>query len=140
MKKDLFLQTPHFFLFILVENVVSTSTADVVFVVDSSGSIGKCHYELMMNFVVDVCNSFTISPEGVRVGLVAFSTDSKAAFSLGDKNSAPEVTETIQNLPYQSGGTNTHLGLDDLRQMMITYGRPGNTGVPRFAIVLTDGQ
>ena len=107
---------------------------------DSSGSIGQCHYDLMINFIVDVCNSFNISKDGVRVGLVTFSDDSEIEFTLEKYNSAEDVTKAIRNAKYQEGMTNTYQALQDLKKIMKTEGRPMKSGVPRIAIVLTDGQ
>ena len=94
----------------------------------------------MRKFVLDVCDSFSISNEGVRVGLVSFSTESKVDIVLGQHNSPDNVASAIRNIIYQGGGTQTDRGLRDMRQLMKSYGRRHSEGAPRFAVVLTDGQ
>ena len=112
----------------------------MVFVVDSSGSIGDDHYEIMMQFIVKVCRSFNISREGVRVGLISFSDDSQIEFYLDKYTNSESVAEAIMSVEYQEGMTCTSDGLHDLNKLMKSQGRPAKTGVPRIAIVLTDGQ
>ena len=95
----------------------------------------------MMTFIVDVCNSFSVSNDGVRVGLIAFSEGSQVEISLTQYNSLEDVNFAIQNIAYQCGDrTCTSKGLDDLRGLMMAEGRSPDKGVPRFAIVLTDGR
>ena len=117
----------------------TTSEADVVFVVDSSASINSAdqnNYNLMIGFIVKVCGQFNISRDGVRVGLVNFSTDSIIEFRLEDFDSKPEVFDAIRSIKYQDEKTSTWQGLQDLRQVM----KSARTDVPRIAIVITDGR
>ena len=47
--------------------------ADIVFVLDGSGSIGSTNFELVRDFVVEVVNSFEVSPNNYQFGLQQFS-------------------------------------------------------------------
>ena len=44
--------------------------ADIVFVVDSSGSIGNASWQLVLNFTASMVESFPIGDLGARFGFV----------------------------------------------------------------------
>ena len=89
----------------------------------------------MIGFIVKVCGQFNICRDGVRVGLVNFSTESIIEFGLEDLDSKHDVLQAVRSINYQGKDTNTFKGLQDLKQVMMF----GRTNVPRIAIVLTDG-
>lgn len=55
---------------------------DVVFILDSSGSVGEDNFELVKEFVHKLFNeSLSIAPDLVRVGLMTFSSVSHVRYS-----------------------------------------------------------
>ena len=46
--------------------------ADILFILDSSGSIGQTNWDLMVDFVHEVVNSFSISNDGYKFGVDYF--------------------------------------------------------------------
>ena len=87
----------------------SSPKADVVFVIDSSGSIGSNNFRKVKNFVKNVVGSFDISNNTVRVGLVQFSSSSVVEFDLLKYSSANGVTTAVSALQYHGGGSKRHL-------------------------------
>lgn len=64
--------------------VACTATqADIVFVVDSSGSIGFDNFEKVKVFIQGLINSLDIDPDLTRVGLMLFNDNQQWAFRLG---------------------------------------------------------
>ena len=61
------------------------SPADVIFALDSSGSIEEENYYIMENFVRDVISSLDIGA-GTRVGLITFSSDTRVGVSSCNNN------------------------------------------------------
>jgi uncharacterized protein YegL len=115
------------------------SGIDVIFVLDSSGSVGSNNFQTMKTFVINVISDFSIGPTKTRVGIINFSTDVAEAIPLGSINESSSLNAAINSIPYIGRGTNTHLALNLLRTSGFANSR-ANEGIPRVAIVLTDGQ
>ena len=56
--------------------------ADIVFIIDSSGSVGRANYAKIMRFVMAIVDDLTISPNATQVGLVTFSSRAWMIFPL----------------------------------------------------------
>ena len=81
--------------------------ADIVFILDSSGSIGQANYNKMLNFVRDVTSKFDVGQNKVRVGVEIFSDRSYIQFHLNKYGDSASVDNAIANIPYKQGTTNT---------------------------------
>ena len=46
--------------------------ADIMFVLDESGSIGSVNYQSEKNFVAQVINNLVIGPDANRVGVITY--------------------------------------------------------------------
>ena len=115
---------------------------DLIFVLDSSGSIGSYNFQLMKNFTADVVRNLNIGPDETRVGLVLYSTSASAQFSLNSHMTDTSLLEAIDNITYTGGGTNTGAAISIcIQQFNTSYGaRQKSNGIPRIAIVVTDGR
>ena len=89
--------------------------ADVVFVVDTSGSIGRPNFERIKEFIKDVVLTFDVDYRYTRVGLIEFSTTPKIEFKLFEKNNITELLDAIDNITYSGGGTSTSDALELMR-------------------------
>ncbi|XP_053401477.1 uncharacterized protein LOC123550590 isoform X2 [Mercenaria mercenaria] len=114
--------------------------ADIVFILDSSGSIGQSNYNKMLSFVRDVSSKFDIGPDKVRIGTEIFSDRTYIQFNLNKYNDGASVDKAIGNIPYKRGTTNTGQALKDAYSKMFTAGNGDRPGVPNIAIVVTDGR
>ncbi|WAR30004.1 COCA1-like protein [Mya arenaria] len=81
--------------------------ADIMFLLDSSGSVGSPNFQTMKGFVHDMMNSFNIGPNAVQVGVDTFQTSVKAEFYMNTYQDRPSVQQAINNIAYHSGLTNT---------------------------------
>jgi hypothetical protein len=123
----------------------NSNGADIVFVVDGSGSIGAANFVLIKNFIRSAVDVFDVGlgPTQTRIGLIQFATDVFHEFYLTTYTNKTQLLAVINNLPYRGGGTNTHLALDAMRTVSYTEARgarPLDNGHPRVGIVITDGQ
>jgi len=112
---------------------------DLVFVVDSSGSIRDAGYEnwdTVLQFVADVVQSLTIGPQSVQVGMVVYSNNARVDFNLNTHMSASPIVNAILSASYIGGTTNTADGINMARTQVFPTGRNGAT---RVMIVVTDG-
>ena len=116
--------------------------SDIVFVLDSSGSIGSSNFETVRTFVLDFVEGLTIGPNDNQVGVIVFSSSASVVFKLNTYSSKNGVLNAISNIAYTSGGTATHIALQLLISQGFTTGggaRLSDGGVSRLAVVLTDG-
>ena len=105
---------------------------------DASGSIGSTNFVTMKNFVKTIISNFEIGTDKTRVGVIRFSSSASVVIPLGSINNASLLNTSITNIYYIGLGTATHLALN----LLITAFNNSRTseGVPRVAIVFTDGQ
>ena len=116
---------------------------DLVFLLDSSGSIGDTNYDKVLKFVTETVSQFDIGPSATQIGLVIFGDYAQAQFHLNTYNDNVSVIHAVENTPYLKEYTNTPDGLDRLIDEFNTssFGaRPEEQGIPRVSIVVTDGQ
>ena len=108
----------------------------------ASGSIGPSNFQLMRNFVANVVSNLNIGPDQSRVGLVVYSDSAIVWFSLNTHSTNTSLLPAIANIPYVDGGTNTAAGITTcIQQFNPFYGaRASSSGIPRIAIVVTDGM
>ena len=81
--------------------------ADIVFLLDSSGSVGSSNFHKMLNFVQNVSDTFTIGPNDVQIGVDTFSTGHKAEFTLNQYANKTAMLNAISHIGYHSGSTHT---------------------------------
>ncbi|XP_077851438.1 collagen alpha-2(VI) chain isoform X14 [Macaca mulatta] len=120
---------------------------DVVFVIDSSESIGYTNFTLEKNFVINVVNRLGAiakdpkSETGTRVGVVQYSHEGTfEAIQLDDEriDSLSSFKEAVKNLEWIAGGTWTPSALKFAYDRLIKESRRQKTRV--FAVVITDGR
>ena len=116
---------------------VCSSKADVVFVLDGSGSVGSSNFLLMKGFAKHLVGKFSVARDQLRVGVVQYSSSSRVEFNLNRYSSAASVYKAIDNIRYKRGYTRTDLALKDAYNMVTRYGRKTT---PNLIIVVTDGN
>ena len=75
-----------------------------------------------------------------RIGVLGFSSTADIVIPLNQYNTTSALLQAINNIPYPAGGTNTVAALQLLPNAFSTGGRTSPQGVPKMAIVITDGQ
>ena len=84
-------------------------------------------------------SGFTIGSDGTHVGVITYSADASIAIPLGYYDSYSQLSSAITSIIYDDGlFTYTNLALN-LLSTAFANARV-NEGVPRVAIVFTDGQ
>ena len=81
--------------------------ADIVFLLDSSGSVGATNFQKMLGFVRNVANNFNIGPNAVQIGVDTFQTSHKAEFYLNTYSTKQPMLTAINNIKYIQGLTHT---------------------------------
>eukprot|EP00106_Octopus_bimaculoides_P009528 XP_014776970.1 PREDICTED: neurogenic locus notch homolog protein 2-like [Octopus bimaculoides] len=116
------------------------AVADIVFVLDESGSITHRNFEVMKSFVKNLIYIFPISRTQVRVGVITFSTYIRNEFNLNKYFTHRQLYYAINRIRYNSGATNTHLALNYLKRHAFQSRAGGRRLIPKIAIVITDGR
>lgn len=94
--------------------------ADIVFLMDSSGSVGEDNFELMKNFTKSIIDEFVIGPNAVQFGVVIFSTPVTGAFKLNQYTNADQLKKAIDGIEFANGETHTGKALEYLRTKAFT--------------------
>jgi len=114
--------------------------ADVIFILDSSGSIGFDNFQKEKEFVAEIVESFDISPDKTHVGMIVFSSNAWIEFNLDTYSDKDSLRSGILNTNYVDGGTNTAAALN----LMLDAGFSTENGARRdgiqIGIVITDGR
>ena len=116
---------------------------DLIFVVDSSGSIGEDSYERVREFVHSFANGLKIGAKENQVGVIIFSDTSEVVFNLNTYHVKEDLLNAISNIPYIGGATYTAAGLRQLVDVGFTKeagARLDSATVLRLAVVMTDGM
>ena len=112
---------------------------DLVFVIDASGSVGPTNFDLIRDFITTIVMSLDIGPDASQVGVIRFASDASVIFNLDTHDNQADLLTAVSNIIYTGGGTNTAAALNLLLSDGFTGARPEVEGVPRVAIVVTDG-
>ncbi|XP_036396563.1 collagen alpha-2(VI) chain-like isoform X2 [Megalops cyprinoides] len=120
---------------------------DIVFVIDSSESVGLTNFTLEKNFVINTINRLgaiakdPTSETGTRVGVVQYSHNGTfQAIQLNDSkiDSLAAFKDAVKRLEWIAGGTWTPSALKFAYDQLIRYSRRANAKVN--VVVITDGR
>ena len=124
--------------------LVCEVNVDMTFILDQSGSVGFSNNQRALQFISDVIDFFQIAQNGTQVSLVTYSFYSQIQFDLDDFNSKSQIQNFLQTVPYQGSVTATALGLINAETILnptnLLGARPLSEGIPRIAILITDGR
>ena len=82
----------------------------MVFVIDTSGSIGDENFELIRQFTANVTTELINESPSSAVGVILFNNSAHIVFNLTAHTSLNALLSAIRDLPYIGGGTNTATG------------------------------
>ncbi|KAG8000714.1 Collagen alpha-2(VI) chain [Nibea albiflora] len=120
---------------------------DIVFVIDSSESVGMTNFTLEKNFVINTINrlgsmaSDPMSPTGTRVGVVQYSHNGTfEAVRIDDPtiNSMSTFKTAVKNLQWIAGGTFTPSALKFAYDHLIRDSKRARAKIS--VVVVTDGR
>uniref|UniRef100_A0A8C6Y0Q2 VWFA domain-containing protein n=1 Tax=Naja naja TaxID=35670 RepID=A0A8C6Y0Q2_NAJNA len=114
---------------------------DLVFVIDSSSSIGETNYILMSNFIIGIVNKSDVGKEHVQFGAVKYSNNPEIMFKLNTYSKRSDIIKFIQDNTLLKGDTYTAKALQ-LSKSLLTKenGSRIHQGVPQVLMVITDGE
>lgn len=114
--------------------------ADVVFVLDGSGSISNSMWTHILDFVKRIVSQLNVGQSNIRVGVLEFGTQASIKFHLDSFRTKKDVLSGIDRIRKSDGGTNTADGFLITRKEMFQERRGDRRDVPNILILITDGQ
>ena len=112
---------------------------DLLFLVDSSGSITKEDYQMMKGFMKSIIGKSQVGQDMVHVGVMQFSSIQTLMFPLNRFYNRNDMYTAIDNMQQLGGGTQTGRALTEVS----AYFNPvtgGRLGMQQNLIVITDGE
>ncbi|KAG7272356.1 hypothetical protein CRUP_011604 [Coryphaenoides rupestris] len=110
---------------------------ELVFVIDSSESVGPENFQIIKDFVTRLVDRLTVGRNATRIGLVLYSLDVRLEFNLARYINKQDVKQAIWAMNYMGEGTYTGTAIRKATQEAFFSARDG---VRKVAIVITDGQ
>lgn len=113
--------------------------ADVIFLVDSSGSIDREDFLKMKAFMNKTIQRSVIGPDAVRLGVLQFSTYQREELALNSLQTHNDLIQKVNAMQQLGGGTLTGQALTFTSQYFDAL-KGGRPNVPKILIVITDGE
>ena len=119
----------------------SHSAKDVVFVIDTSGSIGSSRFQLIREFTANITAKLIHYSPQSAVGVILFASYPYIRFNLQTYTNLNSLLSAINRLPY-NGGSRTDT--DEALTLLLSTAQNGvlrlRSNSSKVAIVITDGQ
>ena len=112
---------------------------DIVFVVDSSGSILQQNWPLILSFMKNIVRDLNIGPNNVQIGVTIFGDNNYPQFQLNTYSRKEDILNMIDRIPFLDQSTNTQEALRYMRETMFTSRNGDRPNAPNSAIIITDG-
>lgn len=98
---------------------------DVVFIVDSSGSIGLPNFSTAKDAVLNLTRHYSVNDVHARIGIVQYATRSRLIFSLkrSQKQGFARLEKKIRRMRYTKGGTKTGKALEMAYKLLLSSKR-----------------
>ena len=94
----------------------------------------------MLKFIQEVVSSYEIGPQHTQVGIISYSSSAIYEFFLDTYSDKDSLLEAITNVPSYTGGSTNTAGALNLVKSGFDDARPVSQGIPRVAVIMTDGQ
>ena len=124
-------------------SVPCQSYPDIVFVVDSSGSVGPDHFQQALNFTANLVAEFRIGPDFTHIGVIIYNhlVITSEQIALNRYFDASELSAAIRSISYSGGFTETGRAIRYATDTIFDISNGArNDARSRVGIVLTDGR
>ena len=108
---------------------------DIIYLLDSSGSIGYNDYEIQKDFVKDLVRIFPIGPSASRAAVVTYNDYPTVHVNFGDFDNTASFVEAIESINQTQGRTRIDRALVKTSEMF----ESARKDAQKVLIFLTDG-
>ena len=116
-----------------------TNNADIVFVLDASGSVRQENFVKMKDFVKQMVDSINVDRLGSNLAMVTFSDNARIDFPLNAYNNRVDMIRAIDDVAYTRGTTNTASALRLVRQQVFRRQGGDRPDLRNIVVLMTDG-
>ncbi|XP_029012990.1 von Willebrand factor A domain-containing protein 1 [Betta splendens] len=123
------------------EEALNCCEGDVLFLLDSSGSVSSYEYSRMLTFLSELLLPFSLGEDQVRVGLLQVGTRPRLEFGFDAHGAQSGLQRALRNVAPLRGDTNTVEALRIAKEWVLKPGAEhgARAGLPRVLVWLTDG-
>ncbi|XP_077607009.1 collagen alpha-5(VI) chain [Crocuta crocuta] len=114
--------------------------ADIMFLVDSSGSIGPENFGKMKTFMKNLLAKIKIGPDRTQIGVVQFSDYNQEEFHLKKYVTQKEISDAIDRMSFIGQNTLTGSALTFVDQYFRDPTKGARLRAKKFLILITDGE
>ncbi|XP_074832003.1 von Willebrand factor A domain-containing protein 1 [Carettochelys insculpta] len=118
---------------------VPDSEGDLLFLLDSSGSVSYYEFSKVKEFIRDLLRPFTFSPSDVQTSIIHISTAPTMEFPFDRYVSTGAVQQAIRDTQQLMGDTNTGQALSYAKDKFFTDEAGARPDVPKVLVWVTDG-
>ncbi|XP_061744946.1 von Willebrand factor A domain-containing protein 1 isoform X2 [Nerophis ophidion] len=123
------------------EGVLNCCEGDVLFLLDSSGSVSSYEHSRMLDFLSQLVLPFSLGEDQVRIGLLQVGTQPRLEFGFDAHSTQGGLQGALSGVKPLRGDTNTVEALRIAKDRVLRQGPGGGArpGLPRVLVWLTDG-
>lgn len=120
-----------------VPPIDSILSLDMIFALDTSGSVGKQNFDAVKTFVIKMAKAFVMDVDSTHMGAIAFGNNVYEISPL--TSSKDHFLFAVNDFQYQDGATNTTGALLEAKNMFRSGTRTEDS-LKRVLILFTDGR
>ncbi|XP_046575529.1 uncharacterized protein LOC124283588 isoform X3 [Haliotis rubra] len=116
------------------------TSMDLVFIVDTSGSMETEHIQEQQHFLKAFVSEMPIDEGNDQIGMVVFGAQARVVFSLGQLNRRKEILDAISAINYNDTGADVAAALRLTRKRVFTPEEGDRDNVTNVAILVAGGS
>uniref|UniRef100_A0A8B9E630 von Willebrand factor A domain-containing protein 1 n=1 Tax=Anser cygnoides TaxID=8845 RepID=A0A8B9E630_ANSCY len=118
---------------------ISNSEGDILFLLDSSGSVSYYEFSKVKEFMWDLVRPFAFGPNDVQTSIIHISTTPTMEFPFDRYQSRGAVQQAIRDTQQLMGDTNTGQALSYAKEKFFSNEAGARPDVPKVLVWVTDG-
>ncbi|NXA40288.1 VWA1 protein, partial [Eudromia elegans] len=118
---------------------LSGSEGDLLFLLDSSGSVSNYEFSKVKEFIWDLIRPFPFGPNDVQTSIIHISTAPTMEFPFDRYLSSGTVQQAIRDTQQLMGDTNTGKALSYAKEKLFSDEAGARPDVPKVLVWVTDG-
>jgi Mg-chelatase subunit ChlD len=118
---------------------VSQTPVDLVFAIDSSGSVGKANYQMQKKFLKLFLRDQYIGQYQTRLGVIVYSYTATVAIKLSAYYKIDDLSVAIDRLAFYGKTTRISEALTLTERQMLTEAEGRRQEIPAVVVLITDG-
>ncbi|XP_021367855.1 collagen alpha-3(VI) chain-like isoform X2 [Mizuhopecten yessoensis] len=117
-----------------------TPEADIVFLMDSSNSLGPDNWEKEKEFVKNLIGDLKVGTNDMQVSVVTYESNPAVQFYLNQYDNKNDAMSAVTNISFHTGNTLTGKALEFVRDSVFVSAAGDRPNANNILVVLTDGK